>query len=54
VSFIIRDGRLVTATGDTALQAGDEVLILAEPPTVAHITAIFTNPAPPPSNTVDR
>jgi cell volume regulation protein A len=31
VSLVIRDGRLVPARADTRLQAGDEVLILADP-----------------------
>ena len=29
ISFIVRDGQLVPNTGDTRLQAGDDVLILA-------------------------
>ncbi|HVX44541.1 MAG TPA: cation:proton antiporter [Mycobacteriales bacterium] len=31
ISFIVRAGQLVPVTGDTRLQAGDEVLVLADP-----------------------
>ena len=30
ISFVVRDGRLVTVRADTELRAGDEVLVLAE------------------------
>jgi cell volume regulation protein A len=39
VSFVIRDGRLVPARGDTELRAGDEVLILADD--VPDLAALF-------------
>jgi potassium/hydrogen antiporter len=34
VSFVIRDGRLVPVRGDTEIRAGDEVLVLADDPTL--------------------
>jgi cell volume regulation protein A len=41
VSFVIRDGRLVTVRGDTELRAGDEVLILTDEDT-PELRALFT------------
>ncbi len=40
VSFVIRDGRLVTVRAGTEIRAGDEVLVLADDP--AQLEAVFT------------
>ena len=42
VSLIIRDGSLVTAGGDTALRAGDDVLVLADPDDVPVLDRLFS------------
>jgi cell volume regulation protein A len=47
VSLVIRDGSLV-ADGDTALQAGDEVLVLGDPDDGPVLDRLFTVPAGPP------
>jgi cell volume regulation protein A len=47
VSLVIRDGALVTGSGDTTLQAADEVLLLAEPGETAALDRYFGAPAPP-------
>jgi potassium/hydrogen antiporter len=44
VSLIIRDGNLVTAGGDTTLQAGDDVLVLADPDDGPVLDRLFTAP----------
>ena len=44
VSLIVRDGNLVTATGDTTLRAGDDVLVLAEPGESPALDRLFTLP----------
>ena len=44
VSLIIRDGNLVTAGGDTALRAGDDVLVLADPDDAPVLDQLFTAP----------
>lgn len=45
VSLIIRDGNLVTTTGgDTTLQAGDDVLVLADPDDAPLLDRLFTAP----------
>jgi potassium/hydrogen antiporter len=44
VSLIVRDGNLVTATGDTTLEAGDDVLVLAEPDEAPTLDRLFTAP----------
>jgi cell volume regulation protein A len=41
VSLIVRDGSLVTAGQDTALQAGDEVLVMGKP---EHLDPLFSTP----------
>ena len=47
VSLIIRDGNLVTATGDMTLRAGDDVLLLAEPDEAPALDRLFTTPRAP-------
>jgi potassium/hydrogen antiporter len=45
ISLIIRDGQLVAGAADTALRAGDEVLVIrSDTADVAAIAAIFTRP----------
>jgi potassium/hydrogen antiporter len=44
VSLIVRDGNLVTATGDTTLRADDDVLVLAEPDESPALDRLFTLP----------
>jgi potassium/hydrogen antiporter len=46
VSLIVRDGNLVTATGDMTLRAGDDVLVLAEPDESPALDRLFTVPRP--------
>ena len=46
VSLIIRDGNLVTAAADMTLQAGDDVLVLAEPDEAPALDRLFTAPKP--------
>ncbi|MCU1672844.1 MAG: cvrA [Frankiales bacterium] len=41
VSFVVRDGRLVPAAGETRLQAGDDVMVLAEPAVLASLHPRF-------------
>jgi len=46
VSLIVRDGTLLTAvSGDTALRAGDDVVLLAEPDEAESLDHCFTAPA---------
>ncbi|MVU80381.1 sodium:proton exchanger [Nocardia sp. ET3-3] len=47
VSVLIRQGRLVTVTADTLLRAGDEILVLAEPDTIAEVAKLFGCTATP-------
>jgi cell volume regulation protein A len=47
VSLIVRDGNLVTATGDMTLRAGDDVLLLAEPDETPALDRLFTMPRAP-------
>jgi NhaP-type Na+/H+ and K+/H+ antiporter len=42
VIFIIRHGRLAPARSDTRIEAGDEVLVLAEPAEVPALKKLFT------------
>ncbi|HEY2308380.1 MAG TPA: cation:proton antiporter [Streptosporangiaceae bacterium] len=42
VSLIVRDGNLVTAAADMTLQAGDDVLVLAEPDETPALDRLFT------------
>jgi cell volume regulation protein A len=44
VSLVIRDGSLLTVTGDTTLRANDDVLLLAEPDEGAALERFFTAP----------
>jgi cell volume regulation protein A len=47
VSLIVRDGTLLTAvTSDTALRAGDDVLLLADPDESDALDSCFSPPAP--------
>jgi len=48
VSLIVRDGNLVTAASDMTLQAGDDVLILADPDQAPALDRLFTVPKPKP------
>jgi cell volume regulation protein A len=41
ISFVVRAGQLVTAVGQTVLQAGDDLLVLAEPGAQAELSAVF-------------
>jgi cell volume regulation protein A len=45
VSFVGRDGALVQLRGDTTLQAGDEVLVLADPQDAGLVRRLFTEHA---------
>lgn len=46
VSLVIRDGILLTVTGDTTLQPGDDVLLLADPGETEALERYFTAPVP--------
>src|SRR5579863_4788889 len=46
VSLIVRDGNLVTAAADMTLQAGDDVLLLAEPDETPALDRLFGAPRP--------
>ncbi|MGZ4646711.1 MAG: cation:proton antiporter domain-containing protein [Blastococcus sp.] len=46
ISFVVRDQRLVPVRGESQLQAGDEVLVIADPDQQDTITALFTGSAP--------
>jgi len=53
ISLVIRDGALLSVTGDLALRAGDDVLILAGPDEAPALERCFTAPKdtrPPPSS----
>jgi len=43
----VRDLNLVPVTSNTRLQAGDEVLILAEPEIQPALAELFERPVPP-------
>ena len=45
VSFIVRDGQLLPIKGDTALQPGDDVLVLADPGLREKLIAAFEGPS---------
>jgi cell volume regulation protein A len=45
VSFAIRDQQLLPVTGDTRLQAGDEVLVLADPDVHGQLSKTFEHSA---------
>lgn len=44
VSFVVRDGHLVPITGDSTLQAGDDVLVLADAELQDQLIAAFEGP----------
>ena len=46
LSLVIRDGTLLTVAGHTTLQAGDDVLVLADPDETAALERYFTVPGP--------
>jgi cell volume regulation protein A len=48
ISFISRDGALVPVRRDTTLQAGDEVVVLADPAAQPDPEPLFTQPSPAP------
>ena len=43
ISFISRDGASVAVSRDTVLQAGDEVVVLADPATQPNLEPLFTS-----------
>ena len=47
ISLVVRDLNLVPVTSNTRLQAGDEVLILAEPEIQPALAELFERPVPP-------
>jgi cell volume regulation protein A len=47
ISMVIRAGRLLHLRADTALQAGDEVLVLSDDEHVGEVAALFRRPAQP-------
>ena len=47
ISFISRDGALVAVSRDTVLQAGDEVVVLADPATQPNLEPLFTSETGP-------
>jgi potassium/hydrogen antiporter len=54
ISLVIRDGALLSVTGDLALRAGDDVLILADPDEAPALERCFTasaGPGPEPPGT---
>jgi cell volume regulation protein A len=44
ISFVVRDGRLLSARGTTELWAGDEVVVLAESDVADELSMIFEGP----------
>jgi potassium/hydrogen antiporter len=49
ISMVGREGSLVQVRGDTTLRAGDEVLVLADPPDADSAARLFTEPAGDPA-----
>jgi cell volume regulation protein A len=47
VSLVVRDGTLLTVSGDTTLREGDDVLLLADPGESDTLERYFTAHAPP-------
>ena len=47
MSLIIREGNLVTASRDTRLKAGDDVIVLSDPDNAPQIERLFAAPATP-------
>ena len=46
ISLISRDGALVPVNRDTVLEAGDEVIVLADPAARPDPEPLFTRPTP--------
>jgi cell volume regulation protein A len=46
LSLVVRDGSLLTVTGDTTLRAGDDVLLLADPDETVPLERYFTATVP--------
>lgn len=44
VSFVVRDGQLVSISGDTMLHAGDSILVLADRSLRAKLASVFEGP----------
>ena len=44
ISFVVRDGRLISARGATELRAGDEVVVLAESDVADELSMTFEGP----------
>jgi cell volume regulation protein A len=44
LSLVVRDGSLLTVTGDTTLRGGDDVLLLADPDETGPLERYFTTP----------
>jgi len=44
ISFVVRDGRLISARGATELRAGDEVVVLAESDVANELSLTFGGP----------
>jgi potassium/hydrogen antiporter len=53
VSLVVRNGTLLPVAGATTLQAGDDVLILADPGEAQVLARCFTTPASPPGPPAD-
>ena len=47
VSLVIRNGTLLPVNGDATLEAGDDILILADPDEASALQSCFTTPKPP-------
>lgn len=47
ISFIVRSGQLVPVRGNTELQAGDNVIVLADPDAGEELAAVFERPSAP-------
>jgi cell volume regulation protein A len=47
LSLVVRDGTLLTVTGDTTFRGGDDVLLLADPDETAPLERYFTTPRTP-------
>jgi cell volume regulation protein A len=44
ISFVVRDGRLISANGTTELRAGDDVVVLAESDVADNLSKLFEGP----------
>jgi cell volume regulation protein A len=47
IRLIVRDGLSIRVRADTELEAGDEVLVLADPSSDTTARSLFTGPADP-------